>query len=154
MKFTYENTILYLPIVEAKSLRDGNEVSILFEVSPTFVSGSHHSFHYDGSEPVYPANLFQKELNKIAEKYSLESSACKHEERFILSYQLAYFWHFMGDGTHHSEPVLTPFGFYPGQIVTIENRYNVKPMDVIVKKIDLTSFDESKWYWLITLSSI
>lgn len=59
-----------------------------------------------------------------------------------------------GDGTHHSEPVLTPFGFYPGQTLSIENRYNVKPMDVIVKKIGLTRFDESKWYWLITLSSI
>jgi len=154
MKFTYENNILYLPIVEAKSLRENKSVSILFEVEPTLVDGSSYPFRYQGSEPFYPANLLKKDLNKIAEKYSLESSACKHEDRFTLSYQLAYFWHFLGDGTHHSEPVLTPFGFYPGKIITIENRYNVKPMDVLVKDIQLTRFDESTWYWLVTLSSI
>lgn len=157
MPITFENNILYLSIVEAKSIKEGEIVPFLFEVEEALIANYQppHKFDFRDSEPQYPSILSDKEKSRLAEKYQLNPNACQQDKHNrTVSYQLALFWHFVGDGTHHSEHIKTPFGFYPGQTLVIENRYNVKPTPAFIKNIRLTRFNEEKWFWLVEIERL
>lgn len=155
MKVTFEDDVLYLPIVEAKSIQEGKTVSLLFNIPDCYIHNTNRIFELKNSEPCYPAIIVNKEKEKIADSYCLKSAACQSDGNDrIRAYQLVQFWHYVGDGTHCSDFVSTPFGFYPGLQVTIENRYNVKPTPVIVTDITLTRVAEEKWYWMIVLQKL
>ena len=155
MKVTFENNTLYLPIVEAKNIKVGLATSILFEIPETKISDYNALFNFENSEPSYPCVLLPNEKSKLAEKYKLNSAAIKIKENDLSQcYQLAVFWHFLGDATHHSDYVNTPFGFYPGLEIQIENRYNVKPTNAFIKDIQLTRLNSDKWFWLVVIERI
>lgn len=155
MKITFENNILYLPIVEAKEIKEGLTVPLLFEMTDYFIHGTKINFDFRHSDSVYPSVILDREKITLAEKYFLNSASCQiNEQERTITYQLAQFWHYLGDGTHHSEFVPTPFGFYPGLTITIENRYNVKPTNAIVKNIKLTRVNEEKWLWLVEIQKL
>lgn len=151
MTITFKNNTLYLPIFEARQIKEGVLVPLLFEVSNCLVEGTDFQFDLKRSEPFYPSSIREKELNTIAEKYNLNSFSCKHNNSNLQTYQLAQFWHYLGDATHCSEYVPTPFGFYPGLTITIENQFNVKPISSIIQNVKLTRNNEEKWFWLIEI---
>ena len=155
MNFTYQNNILYLPCVEGRSLQRGKSVSILFEVDASFIAGTKHPFNYDGSTPKYPTRVKKtSDENVIPEKYKIDLLNEKINENYEFSFEYAEFWHYLGDGTYHSELVPTPYRFKIGQHIIVENRYNVPPLEVKVEDIQLTRVDERNWFWLVTLSSL
>lgn len=157
MPITFENNILSLPIVEARDIKDGEIVPLLFEIEDAFIDNCQQLYKFDfrNSEPQYPSILSDTEKTRLAEKYQLNSHACQQDKHNrTVSYQLAIFWHFVGDGTHHSEHIKTPFGFYPGFSLVIENKYNVKPTPAFIKSIRLTRFNEEKWFWLVEIEKL
>ena len=155
MEVTFENNILYLPRVEAKQIKEGLTVPLLFKIPDVNIEGSKIAFQFEESDPDYPCVILDKEKSKLAEKYQLNSDACQiNENDRTVSYQLALFWHYMGDGTHHSDYVKTPFGFYPGLQIEIENRYNVKKTPAFVKNIKLTRVNSEKWFWLVEIAKL
>lgn len=157
MNITFENKTLYLPIVEAKDIQEGKTVPLLFEVEEPFIHNFTPLTKFDlkYSEPQYPSVLMQNEKSVLSEKHELNCAAVQTDQYDrTISYQLAIFWHFAGDGTHHSEHVKTPFGFYPGLSFFIENKYNVKSTAAFIKTIRLTRVNQEKWFWLIEIEKL
>lgn len=152
MTIQFENNILQLSIVEAKSIAKGETVPILFEIGSYSCLHEDYVFNFKNSEPFYPVSILEDEKNTVAEKYNLNSSACIYDENNRMqTYQLATFWHFLGDATHCSDYVPTPFNFYPGMNISIENKYNVKPTSAYIKNIRLTRANLEKWFWLVEI---
>lgn len=150
MEIRFENNTLYLPMMEARDIESGIIVPILFELPDTYVRGTTTLFKYEWSDPTYPHRIPHRSRQLFTKKYNLSDAAFKDGGGLMTSvYQLADFCHYMGDATHSSEPVKTPFGFYPGLKITIEHCYNVKPFPAIVKGIRLTRLNEGKWFWLV-----
>lgn len=155
MKNSFENNILQLNIFEAKQIKKGITVGILFAIGEHCCSDEKYIFNFEDSEPYYPVHILDKEKILVTEKYNLDSESCNYDENNKMqTYQLATFWHFLGDATHCSEYVKTPFGFYPGMNIHVENKYNVKPFAAYIKNIRLTRMNEEKWFWLVDIERL
>lgn len=154
MPITFKNNTLYLPLFEAKQIKNGFLVPILFNVSNCLIENTDFPFDFKRSEPEYPISISEEDLNTISEKYNINSFSCKNHNDNLQTYQLAQFGHYLGDATHCSEYVPTPFGFYPGLNINIEHQFNVKPILSIIKNIQLTRHDENNWFWLIEIQRI
>ena len=64
---------------------------------------------------MYPSVILRKEFNKLNQQFNLDNDALSLVDSMDsrkISRQLALFWQFLGDTTHHSEFVMTPFGFF------------------------------------------
>lgn len=152
---TFDNNILQLNLFEATNIAKGETVPILFNIGQYCCSGENIIFDFEDSEPCYPVSVLEKEKNTVAEKYHLHSDSCSYDENNRMqTYQLATFWHFLGDATHCSEYVPTPFNFYPGMTINIENKYNVKPTPAYIKNIQLTRQNNEKWFWLVEIEKL
>lgn len=155
MTITFENNTLQLNLFEANTIKKGETASLLFSIGEYFCFREKHIFRFENSEPNYPVSLLDDEKNIIAEQYNLNSASCSYDEHNRLkTYQLATFWHFLGDATHCSDYVPTPFGFYPGMNINIENKYNVKPTPAYIKNIRLTRQNTDKWFWLVEIEKL
>jgi hypothetical protein len=148
--YQLENNTLYVPYVEAKNLKEKSVVNLLFKIPQVKIFGKDMNFNFNNAEPVYPIAVSTqlKNLLKIEDKDMIIEGNKK------LSYRYVEFWHFLGDGTHYSEPIPTPYNFYPGKELLIENKYNYKAVKCVVTDISLVRVTFNEWFWNIQIHKI
>jgi hypothetical protein len=157
----FENNTLQLPYAEGKEIANSGSVTLLYPVStPIGIAHYDGTFQFDrDTEGRFPAiatvhadGKFHEDLSAF--KTRLWDGVGDEVQRFNVL-NAGRFWNFLGDGTHSSTLVKTPFGLCVGDELQVENRYNVAPLKARVHDIALLRVqDVNTWMWRLTLNAI
>lgn len=137
-----------LPRYEAEKLKKEDKLNLLYLIEEVYVDTAHLSEEcppilFDlnlNTEPMFPAIKITNFADGTFSRKTI-NAVC--------------FWNYMGDGTHCSNFIYPPFNLHEGDIVTIENKYNVKPFPAIVTSIEINRILPTKqWAWSISFKNI
>lgn len=138
---------LNIPRQEARLLEDTGAVTLLFPVEAVKIEGYDELFCCgNATEANYPA---------IDSAPNPDFDAVLDESVTWARYRLrtaAQLWNFMGDATHCSELIPTPYRLKAGDALIVENQLNVSPFSAVVKNIAFVRVQgASMWAWLVSL---
>ena len=151
-----ESGVFLLPVYDAKKLQAGNDVTLLFEIPVPKINGYNSLFRFDYDTDVhFPAILScAKDRNTIFPEVVIEKKEICDGRKTDYTLNACVFWCFLGDATHCSEFVSTPYFLIKGQEIIVENRYNVPKMNCIVTDIQMVRDNELRWFWSISLRKL
>jgi hypothetical protein len=157
----FVNNTLQLPYAEGKKIANSGSVTLLYQVStPIGIAHYDGTFRFErdteGDVPaiatVHADGKFHEDLSGF--KTQLRDSVGDAIQRFDVL-NAGRFWNFLGDGTHSSTLVKTPFGLSVGDELEVENRYNVPPLKARVRDIALLRVQGvNTWMWSVILDAI
>ena len=144
---------IQLQHAEAMAFRDLGETTLLFEIGSVRTAEKDKPFDAARGEPVFPAVLSRSEAQDLVDADRIHSSSRSGTDTrgYVFCTGAVVFWRFVGDATHHSEPVTVPHRLFLGRDdVLLEQRYNLPPTYVTVSAIKLVRWQGGPWLWSVT----
>lgn len=147
--FEIESQTLTVPHYVFLKLYNNQSVFVVFELSEKIQCfDSSDLFKMKGCEAQYPAFLSKREIPALKEKFNIQSiseGSCE---------QLGVFWQYLGDATHHSEYISTPFMLKIGDNFFVSAVGYSGKIKVKVTHMDLIINDKEKWQWLLKIEPV
>ena len=155
------NSALSLSRYESEKLVETGHLTLLYRIEAPEISQYEGTFRFDwDTHAIFPAIAVKNDAGSFDEDMTGFTTALKdklHDKDwsfFILN--AGKFWNYLGDGTHCSRLVRTPFGLVKDHVLQAENRYSREPLFAQVTNIGMTRIREEKdaWVWELTLQRI
>jgi hypothetical protein len=145
---------LLLPRSEAKQIQAGRPARLLFPVDDAISTPDHPFRASASSDAQFPACTKLAEL-PVRDSRPAWVTGPVSEHGYVDVNNAGRLWNFLGDATHCTQLLQTPYGLVEGQELTLENRYNVPATPARVTRIELLRVQtDGPWYWLVELVAL
>ena len=149
---------LQLPCAEARRLFEAGQVTLLYAIPTPHIEGTRELMHTDRhTEAGYPALAVTYSDRPAQDLSGFRPTPYDSAQGWarVALYDAAWLVNYLGDGTHCSELIPSPFHLVPGDTLTVENRYNVDPFTARVKDLAVTRVQSANtWMWQLTLERL